>query len=159
MPRPRLDISTSRLLDRRIHVSIEANKALIREFFEQVWNQGHEEAIDRFIAEDAGGNDPDFGMGREGFKNQWRKWRNAFPDLHFEIEEIIAEGDTVVARWTLTGTQSGPFLGVAPTERKIRVGGISMDHLRDGVLVSGFDGWDNLGLRQQLGAIPADSNE
>jgi predicted ester cyclase len=98
-------------------------------------------------------------MGREGFKKQWRKWRDAFPDIHFEIEEIIAEGDTVVARWTLTGTQSGPFLGIAPTGRKIRVGGMSMDHLRDGVLVSGFDGWDNLGLRQQLGAIPDDAIE
>ena len=84
---------------------------------------------------------------------------DAFPDIHFEIEEIIAEGDTVVARWTLTGTQSGPFLGIAPTGRKIRVGGMSMDHLRDGVLVSGFDGWDNLGLRQQLGAIPDDATE
>jgi predicted ester cyclase len=73
-------------------VSTETNKALIREFFEQVWNQGHEEAIDRFIAENAGGNDLDFGMGREGFKKQWRKWRDAFPDIHFEIEEIIAEG-------------------------------------------------------------------
>ena len=113
-------------------MSTEANKALIREFFEQVWNQGSEEAIDRFIAENAGGNDPDFGMGREGFKKQWRKWRDAFPDLHFEIEEIIAEGDTVVARWTLTGTQTGPFLGIAPTGRKIRVSGMSMDHLRDG---------------------------
>ncbi|MDF3043762.1 MAG: SnoaL-like polyketide cyclase, partial [Thermomicrobiales bacterium] len=88
-------------------MSTEGNKALIREFFEQVWNQGNEEAIDRFIAEDAGGNDPDFGMGREGFKKQWRKWRDAFPDIHFEIEVIIAEGDTVVARWTLTGTQTG----------------------------------------------------
>jgi predicted ester cyclase len=140
-------------------VSTEANKALIREFFDQVWNQGHEEAIDRFIAENAGGNDSDFGMGREGFKQQWRKWRDAFPDIHFEIEEIIAEGDTVVARWTLTGTQTGPFLGIAPTRRTIRVGGMSMDHLRDGVLVSGFDGWDNLGLRQQLGAIPDDATE
>jgi steroid delta-isomerase-like uncharacterized protein len=132
------------------------NKAIIRQFFEQVWNQGDEEAIERFIAENAGGNDPDFGTGREGFKNQWRKWQAAFSDLHFEIEEIIAEGDTVVARWTLTGTQTGPFLGIAPTGRSIRVSGMSMDQLRDGVLVAGYDGWDNLGLRQQLGAIPDD---
>ena len=152
----RLGSTTSRLEE---IVSTEANKALIRDFFEQVWNQGNEEAIDRFIAENANGNDPDFGMGREGFKNQWRKWRAAFPDLRFEIEEIIAEGDTVVARWMLTGTQSGSFLGIAPTGRKIRVAGMSMDHLHDGVLVSGFDGWDNLGLRQQLGAIPDDAAE
>ena len=55
-------------------MSTEANKALIREFFEQVWNQGSEAAIDRFIAEDAAGNDPDFGIGREGFKRQWGQW-------------------------------------------------------------------------------------
>jgi steroid delta-isomerase-like uncharacterized protein len=135
----------------------DANKALIREFFEQVWNQGDESAIARFIAEDAGGNDPDFGMGREGFTRQWRQWQAAFSDLHFEIEEMVAEGDTVVARWTLTGTHTGPFLGLAPTGRAIRVGGMSMDHLRDGVLVCGFDGWDALGMRQQLGLIAKDA--
>jgi steroid delta-isomerase-like uncharacterized protein len=137
-------------------MSTEANKATIREFFELVWNQGDEAAIDRFIAEDAAGNDPDFGMGREGFKRQWRQWQAAFPDLHFAIEEMVAEGDTVVARWTLTGTHQGPFLGLAPTGRTIRVRGMSLDHLENGVLVSGFDGWDNLGLRQQLGMVPVE---
>ena len=137
-------------------MSTDTNKAIIRDFFAQVWNAGDEAAIERFIAEDAAGNDPDFGIGREGFKRQWRRWREAFPDLHFQVEEMVAEGDTVVSRWTLTGTHTGPFLGIAPTGRSIRVGGMSLDHLQDGLLVSGFDGWDNLGLRQQLGAIPDD---
>ena len=137
-------------------MSLEENKAAIREFFEQVWNAGDEAAIERFIAAEAAGNDPDFGIGREGFKQQWRNWRQAFPDLHFEVEELVAEGDTVVSRWTLTGTQTGEFLGIAPTGRKIRVAGMSLDHLKDGVLISGFDGWDNLGLRQQLGALPSE---
>jgi steroid delta-isomerase-like uncharacterized protein len=138
-------------------MSLEANKAIIREFFQRVWNDGDEAAIDRFIAADAAGNDPDFGMGREGFKDQWRKWRRAFPDIHFQIEEMVAEGDTVVTRWTLTGTQSGEFLGIPPTGRAVRVAGMSLDHLADGVLVSGFDGWDNFGLRQQLGAVAGDT--
>ena len=140
-------------------MSTEANKAIIRDFFAQVWNAGDEAAIARFLAADAAGNDPDFGIGREGFKRQWRKWREAFPDLHFEIEELVAEGDTVVSRWTLTGTHTGPFLGIAPTGRAVRIGGMSLDHLRDGLLVSGFDGWDNLGLRQQLGAVPTDPRD
>ncbi len=140
-------------------MSTEANKALIHQFFERVWNQGDESAIADFIAEHAAGNDSDFGTGREGFTRQWRKWQDAFSDLHFEIDEIIAEGDTVVARWTLTGTQTGPFLGSAPTGKTIRVRGMSLDHLENGVLVSGFDGWDNLGLRQQLGLIPRDPEE
>lgn len=134
-------------------MSTEANKATIRAFFEQVWNQGDEAAIDRFIADNAVGNDPDFGVGREGFRRQWRQWREGFSDLRFTIDEIVAEGDTVVTRWTLTGTHDGPFLGLAPTGRTVRVAGMSLDHLLDGVLVSGFDGWDNLGLRQQLGLL------
>lgn len=76
--------------------------------------------------------------------------------MHFEVEELVAEGDTVVSRWTLTGTHTGSFLGIAPTGRAFRVGGMSLDHLQGGLLVSGFDGWDNLGLRQQLGAMPGD---
>jgi steroid delta-isomerase-like uncharacterized protein len=142
-----------------VTASTEANKAIIREFFEQVWNNGDEAAIGRFIAADAAGNDPDFGMGREGFTRQWRKWQEAFSDLHFAIEEMIAEGDTVVTRWTLTGRQTGPFLGMPASGRAIRVGGMSLDHLRNGVLIAGFDGWDNLGLRQQLGLLPDDSQE
>ena len=140
-------------------MSTETNKAIIRDFFAQVWNEGDEAAIDRFIATDAAGNDPDFGIGREGFKRQWRTWREAFPDLHFQVEELVAEGDTVVSRWTLTGTHTGLFLGIAPTGRTIRVGGMSLDHLQDRLLVSGFDGWDNLGLRQQLGALPGDTDD
>ncbi len=101
-------------------MSTEANKALIREFFEQVWNRGNEEAIDRFIAENAGGNDPDFGMGREGFKQQWRKWRDAFPDLHFEIEELIAERDMVAGRLTMSGTHECPLMGTPPIGRSVR---------------------------------------
>lgn len=55
--------------------NLEDNKELARQFFEQIWNQGYESDIDRFIAEDAAGNDPKFGVGRESFRLQWRKWR------------------------------------------------------------------------------------
>ncbi|MEZ4562673.1 MAG: ester cyclase [Thermomicrobiales bacterium] len=134
----------------------EQNKALIRAFFDEVWNQGDESAIARYLAADAAGNDEDFGTGREGFTRQWRQWQSAFSDLHFQIEEIVAEGDTVVARWTLTGKHTGPFMGKEPTGVEIKVGGMSLDHLKDGLLVAGFDGWDNLGFRQQLGLLPAE---
>ncbi|HEX5500479.1 MAG TPA: ester cyclase [Thermomicrobiales bacterium] len=135
-------------------MSLEANKECIRQFFQRIWNEGEEAAIDEFIAEEAAGNDPDFGIGREGFRRQWRQWRAAFPDLHFAVEELVAEGDTVVSRWTLTGTHRGEFMGIPATGRAIRIGGMSLDHLRDGKLVAGFDGWDALGLRRQLGALP-----
>lgn len=129
----------------------ETNKRLARAFFEEIWNQGDETAIDRYIPLDAKGNDPDFGSGREGFKDQWRKWRMAFPDLHFDIVDLVAEGDKVLTRWVLTGTHQGEFLGIPATGRSIRVAGMSLDRIEDGLVAEGFDGWDALGMRQQLG--------
>ena len=133
---------------------LEKNKELARQFFEQIWNQGDESAIDRFIAEDAAGNDPKFGVGRESFRLQWRKWRAAFPDINFAVEEIVAEGDTVVTRWRLTGTHLGEYLGKTATGNKVDVDGVSIDRIKGGMVVSGFDAWDSLGFREQIGLIP-----
>lgn len=137
-------------------MSVEANKALARRFFQEIWNEGDETAIDRYLPEHAVGNDPDFGAGREGFRAQWKKWRAAFPDLRFTIEDVIGEGDKVLTRWTLTGTQQGEFMGIPATGRAISVSGMSLDRIEAGLVVEGFDGWDALGLRRQLGAIADD---
>ncbi|HEY7033830.1 MAG TPA: ester cyclase [Thermomicrobiales bacterium] len=127
------------------------NKELARRFFDEIWNRGDESAIDRYIPLAAKGNDPDFGSGREGFRAQWRQWRTAFPDLHFEIVDLVAEGDKVLTRWVMTGTHRGEFLGIPATGRAIRVAGMSLDRIEDGLVAEGFDGWDALGLRRQLG--------
>ena len=132
-------------------MSIEANKELARRFFQEVWNDGDEAAIDRYIAADARGNDPDFGAGREAFRQQWREWRAGFPDVHFEVIDVIAEGNKALTRWVLTGTHTGAFNGIPATGRSIRVEGMSLDIIEDGMIVEGFDGWDNYGFRRQLG--------
>ncbi len=132
----------------------EEIKQLARRFFQEVWNERREEAIDRYIADSAVGNDADFGAGREGFRAQWRKWQAAFPDLHFAVEDVIAEDDKVLTRWTLTGTHLGEFMGVPASGKRIEVGGMSLDIVRDGYIASGYDGWDALGLRRQIGALP-----
>jgi predicted ester cyclase len=130
----------------------EELKDCARSFFAEIWNARDESAIDRFIPENARGNDADFGSGSEGFRTQWRRWMVAFPDLHFEIVDLVAEGDKVLTRWVLTGTHStAPFLGVEPTGTKIRVEGMSLDRIEDGWVPEGFDGWDALSLRRQLG--------
>ena len=131
-----------------------ANKAAAATFFEEIWNKKSEAAIDRLVAEDAAGNDPKFGVGRESFRLQWRKWRAAFPDINFAVEEIVAEGDTVVTRWRLTGTHLGEYLGKAATGNKVDVDGVSIDRIKGGMVVSGFDAWDSLGFREQIGLIP-----
>lgn len=130
----------------------EENKAAVREFFAEIWNNRSEAAIDRFVPENAAGNDPDFGTGREAFRAQWKQWMAAFPDLHFELIDMIAEGDQVLTRWELTGTHSdAPFMGVEPTGTEIRVQGMSFDRMENGQCIEGFDGWDGIGLRRQLG--------
>jgi len=135
-------------------VSIEANKELARRFFEEVWNQGSDAAIDAYLTVHTVGNDPGFGTGREAFRSQWRRWRTAFPDIHFAVDDVIAEGDRVVTRWTLTGTHEGEFLGVPPSGVTVRVSGMSLDRLENGQIVAGFDCWDELGLHRQIGAAP-----
>ncbi len=131
----------------------ETNKDLTRAFFEQIWNVKRESAIAEFIPENAQGNDPDFGAGREGFRAQWKQWIEAFPDLHFEIVDLISEGDKVLTRWVLTGTHTGEFMGAAGTGNAIKVEGMSLDRIEGGMVVEGFDGWDNYGFRKQLGLV------
>jgi steroid delta-isomerase-like uncharacterized protein len=133
---------------------IEENRKAAANFFEEIWNKKDESAIDRFIAIDAAGNDPKFGVGRESFRQQWKKWISAFPDLHFDVQEIIAEGNRVVTRWRLTGTHTGTeYLGVHAQGAKISVDGVSIDTIKDGIVLEGFDAWDALGFREQLGII------
>ena len=132
----------------------EANRQAAADFFRLIWNEKDESAIDRFIALDAAGNDPKFGVGRESFREQWKQWHAAFPDLHFDVREIIVEGDRVVTRWHLTGTHSGAdFQGITARGKKVAVDGVSIDTIKDGVVLEGFDAWDALSFRQQLGAI------
>lgn len=133
----------------------EQNKELARVFFQEIWNNRDESAIDRMIAVNAAGNDPDFGNGREAFRRQWREWMAAFPDLHFEIIDLLAEGEKVVTRWILTGTHTGAdFLGAPASGKAFRVEGMSLDRIANGMVQEGCDGWDALGMRRQLGLLP-----
>jgi steroid delta-isomerase-like uncharacterized protein len=132
-------------------VSADENKRIAREFFERIWNQKDESAIDAFIPENAGGNGADFGIGREGFRAVWKQWHAAFPDLHFELIDFVAENDKVLTRWIVTGTHSGEFLGAPATGNKVRAEGMSLDRIENGLVAEGFDGWDNIGFRRQLG--------
>jgi predicted ester cyclase len=84
---------------------------------------------------------------------QWRNWCEAFPDTNFAVEEINAEGNTVVTIWHLTGTHKGEYLGQAATGNKVAVDGVSIDRIENGMVVSGFDAWDSLGFREQIGLI------
>jgi steroid delta-isomerase-like uncharacterized protein len=78
-----------------------------------------------------------------------------FPDSRISIEACIAEGDTVVTRWTLAGTHQGTFQGIPPTGRPVRFNGIEFNRVLKGRLVEHWSMFDNLALLQQIGAMPA----
>ena len=78
----------------------------------------------------------------------------AFPDLQHTVEEIIAEGNAVAARWTTHGTHTGTFQGIAPTGRRVTTSGVTVHHLREGRIAETWLAFDNLSFLQQLGAVP-----
>ena len=131
-------------------------KALVRRLFEEVWNQGNLAAIDELFAPSYVRYDPAApeAKGLAGFKQLVVMLRTAFPDLHFTLEEIIAEGDKVMTRALLRGTHRGEYLGIAPTGKPVAVMGMVVVRIAHGKFQEGWLMMDNLGLLQQLGMVP-----
>ena len=135
-------------------MSVE-NVAVVRSWFEEVWNKGRVDAIDEMLAADAivhGLGEPGVDVqGADAFKAFFAKLRDAFPDVVFTVDQTIAEGDWVASRWTARATHRGDTLGMPATGRRISVTGMSMARIRDGQLVESWNNWDIMGLMQQLG--------
>jgi steroid delta-isomerase-like uncharacterized protein len=142
---------------RRIGMT-EANKAIARRIIEEVYNEGRYEVADELVAPDFVGYDaasPEPMRGPDGIKRQAEGYRTAFPDLRLTIEDVIAEGDRVVTRWTATGTQEAELFGIPATGKQATVTGITIGRIADGRIAENWISWDTLGLLQQLGAVPA----
>jgi predicted ester cyclase len=93
------------------------------------------------------------GRGPEGEKKRVTLYRTAFPDMRLTIDDILAEGETVVARWSCRGTHKGDFNGIAPTGKQFNITGISIARFTNGKIFEGYVNWDALGLMQQLGVV------
>ena len=132
------------------------NKTVIRTFIEDVINQGRLERTDDLVIEDFVELDPLPGQaqGRDGLKEVIRQMRGAFPDIHWTVDEMLAEGDKVFTRFTWSGTHEGAFLGIPATGRRITVKGMVIDRLVAGKMADSRILMDTLGMMQQLGALP-----
>lgn len=138
-------------------MSTEQNKAVIRRIYDELWNERKLEVAEEVISEGAVNYDTGLvpqPFGPEEMKETVRMVTAGFPDNRHEVEEIVAEGDTVVVRCTLTGTHEGDFMGMPPTGRRIEVGEIHIYKLRDGKAVEHRVGRDDPDALRQLGAIP-----
>jgi steroid delta-isomerase-like uncharacterized protein len=135
----------------------EQNKAIVRRLIEEFWNRGNLSVADQLFTPNYTHHDsssPDFGHGPESERKRANLYRNAFPDMRLTIEDLIAEGDTVMARWSWHGTHKGDLNGIAPTGKPFTISGVTVARLLNGKLAEGHVNWDALGLMQQLGVVP-----
>ncbi len=135
----------------------EGNKFVIRRSFEELWNKGNLSVADELFTPNYSHHDPstpDVGRGPESEKKRATLYRTAFPDLRLTIEDIIAEGETVMARWSCRGTHKDDLSGIAPTGKQVTISGVSIARFTGGKMVEGWVNWDALGLMQQLGVVP-----
>jgi steroid delta-isomerase-like uncharacterized protein len=143
-------------------MSTEENKALARRVLEEMFNKGNLDLADEVFAPDYVDHDPAMPediRGPEGFKEYVSIFRTAFPDLHIEIEDQVAEGDKVVTRWTGTGTHEGDLMGIAPTGNKVTLPGMEIVRISGGKLAEGWEGYDSMVLMEQLGVMPSPEEE
>ena len=135
-------------------MSAEKNKAVARRGYEAI-NQNNLDALDEVVASDITDNDPAPGQapGLEGVKQYFSSLHAAFPDVRMDVEEMIAEGDKVVARVSVSGTHRGEFMGIAPTGNRVTIKGIDILRVADGKMVEHWGKFDDLGMMQQLGVI------
>ena len=135
----------------------EQNKTAVRRLFDELWNKGNLPVADELIAPTYTHHDastPDVGRGPESEKKRVTHYRNAFPDMRLTIEDIIADGETVIVRWSCRGQHKGELAGIAPTGKQFAISGVTISRFANGKVVEGFVNWDALGLMQQLGVVP-----
>jgi predicted ester cyclase len=126
-------------------MSAEENKALVRREQEELWNHtGDLDAAEELFAAGQA----------EAAKQEAADFRQGFPDVVSTIEDIIAEGDKVVAHWRSRATHQGNYMGIPPTGNRIEFTGISFYRIEEGKIAQEWTVEDQFGLMQQIGAIP-----
>jgi steroid delta-isomerase-like uncharacterized protein len=142
----------------------EKYPTLLHEWFEELWNQGREETIDRLMGPeaiahgivDSAGNEA---RGPEPFKSFFRGFHGAFPDLRIHIEEALVFGDKTLVRCVVEGTHSGHTLGFAATGKPVKFTGMCLARIRDGRIEEAWNNFDFLSFYQQLGVAPPGLSE
>jgi steroid delta-isomerase-like uncharacterized protein len=138
-------------------MSINEQKELVRRYSEQFWGAGDTAAADELFSHDLVDHAPaipEQPPGPQGQREALEAFRRAFPDLRVTTEDLVAEGDRVVLRWTARGTHKGDLGGIPPTGKEATLKGIDILRIENGRIAERWAEYDNLGLMQQLGVVP-----
>jgi len=133
----------------------EENKAVVRRWVE-AFNEGDIDAVNELLTDSYVRHDPNSPevRGPEEEKQLIAMYRSAFPDLHFSLEDMLAEDDRVATRLSISATHKGELLGIAPTENRLSLTAMEIYRLREGKIDEQWVNVDTLGMMQQIGAIP-----
>lgn len=132
------------------------NKAIIRRFYEGIWNERNLAVVDELVAPSHALLVPSFSgsaTGPEAYKSQIHMYLKAYPDLQFTIEDLIAEGDRVACCWTISGTHQGEFMGVPATGKRVSWDGVTIHQITNGKIMDSNVTMDTWGLMQQFGVV------
>jgi len=132
----------------------EYNKDIAIKVFSEVYGAGKIDLINELFADDFVDDSPGGGRGHAFVKSSVTDFRTAFPDLHFELEDIFAANDKVVVRYATSGTQRGPLGQFLPSGKPVHVRGISIFQVTDGKIKREWTEYDQLGLMRQIGMLP-----
>ncbi len=137
-------------------MSTEDNKTIVRLQHEEVWSKGNLAIVDEiyapnFICHFVGGSE---WRGREGIRQKVTRHRTSFPDWHEQIEDIIAEGDKVVTRFTSRGTHKGERQGIPPTGKQVAIAEVAIYRIAEGKIAEQWGFPDEMDLLRQIGAGP-----
>ena len=132
-------------------------RAVVRRIQEEVLKQGRLDLIDELFSADVvdHSNLPGFSPGREGIRQMIAMYRGVFDNAQVNIESVVAEGDEVVSRCTISGTHVGEYLGIAPTGKHITITVLGVDRVVDGKVVEHWEHFDPLVLMQLIGRLPS----
>jgi steroid delta-isomerase-like uncharacterized protein len=132
----------------------EQNKTLARRWFEDLFSRGDLDTANQILSADFVYHLPrEEERGIEELKHYVSSYRTAFPDIQDSVEEIVAEGDKVVVRWSSRGTHQGEFMGVAPTGRDVAFTGMRLFRIAENKIAESWVNLDERGLQEQLGAL------
>jgi steroid delta-isomerase-like uncharacterized protein len=139
-------------------MSIESNKALITRWIEDGWNAGNPALIDEIYAPNVVQHDPSSPApvaSSQALKSYVSGFLAAFPDLHFTIDDLLAEGDKVLWRFTAQAAHTGPLMDIPATGKRVIVTGMALFRIANGTIAEVWVNFDTLGMLQAIGVIPA----
>lgn len=131
----------------------------IERLFEHVWNQKNTTVAEELVHDEYYIHDRDVAeqlLGPALYKELANRTEVIFPDMDFTIKDMVSSGEKVALRWTMTGTHEGVMNGIEPTGRQVELHAVEINHFENGQLIETWTQGDQLGLLQQVGALPAD---